>query len=140
MTDPLDLYKAQILEHSKHPRNQGPLEGATHEAKGINPLCGDRVTLRLRVEDGVVTRIAFEAKSCAIARASASILTEAVAGLSVEAAQSRADRLLSIVAGDEATAEDGPLAPLAGVRRFPSRKRCATLAWTTLTEALRPAP
>lgn len=135
--DPSDLYRAQIVEHSKHPRHEGPLDGATHEAKGINPLCGDRVTVRLRVDGGTIVEAAFEARGCAIAKASASILTEAVTGLEVGTAEARAARLQALVDGAEADEGDAALAPLAGVRQFPSRKRCATLAWTTLQEALR---
>lgn len=130
------LYEAQIVEHSKRPRNQGPLEGATHQAKGINPLCGDRVTIHLRLVDGRIAAATFEARGCAIACASASMLTEAVQGLDADGARARAERLDALVEGAPAGDDDGSLSPLAGVRRFPSRKRCATLPWTTLLEAL----
>jgi nitrogen fixation NifU-like protein len=135
--DPRALYQAQILEHSKNPRHEGPLEGATHEATKINPLCGDRITLRLTVRDGRIEEAKFEARGCAIAIASASMLTEIVAGSSPAEASSHAARLMALVKeGAEPQPTDGDLTVLAGVRSFPSRKRCATLAWEALTEAV----
>ncbi len=129
------LYKQAVLEHSKRPRNHGPLSPCTHEGKGVNPLCGDRITLQLRVDadSGRVQAAAFTARGCAIAKASGSILTELVAGLSLAEAQALARRFEALAQGElEAGPGDEALAPLLGVRASPSRLRCATLAWETL--------
>ncbi|MCB9751436.1 MAG: SUF system NifU family Fe-S cluster assembly protein [Myxococcales bacterium] len=131
------LYKAAVLEHSKRPRNHGPLAPCSHEARGINPLCGDRITIQLRVEDDRVRAAGFTARGCAIARASGSILTEVIAGRAVDEARQLAARLDALLRGDAPPgAGDEPLAPLLGVRAFPARLRCATLAWETLLDAL----
>jgi len=132
--DPQDLYPAAVLEHSKHPKNEGPLEGETHHARRTNPLCGDRVTVHLRVAEGVIEAATFEARGCAIAKASASMLTEAVRGQTPEAARAQGAALAEAVKGEPA--ELGPIEPLRAVARFPSRTKCATLAWETLAAAL----
>jgi nitrogen fixation NifU-like protein len=134
------LYQELILEHGKAPRNEGPLDGATCEATTKNPLCGDRVTVRLVIDvDGErVTDARFEARGCMIARASASLLTESIRGQSVQRAVDLASAVDALVAGpsDDAPAELGALAALGGVREFPARRACVTLAWKALEAAL----
>ena len=136
------LYQRVILEHNARPRNHGPLASPTHEARAHNPLCGDTVTLRLRLEGGRIAEARFEGEGCALCRASASLLTLAVAGCTPEEAASisaELDRLLS--RGPENAVADaarlGDLAALQGVRDVPSRRRCATLPWEALGAALR---
>ena len=138
--DPKTLYQEIIVEHGRSPRNEGPLPGATHEATAKNPLCGDRVTVRVRVDGGEVREARFEARGCMIARASASLMTEAIAGRSVNDARALARTLEALACGDPPPADAGTLEPLRGVREFPARRACVTLAWHALEEALTPPP
>lgn len=142
-----DLYRELILDHARSPRHFGRLEGATHSAQGINPLCGDKLTLHLQVdEDGLIEASAFEGSGCAISVASASLLTDAVAGLPVEAAEKAVDVVTGRLTGHTRDTESpvepallerlGKLRALEGVRDFPSRVKCATLAWHALHAAL----
>jgi len=132
------LYQAAVLDHAKHPRREGPLADATHEATLANPLCGDRVTVRARVAHGVVEEVRFEARGCMIARASASMMAETLAGRAVGDALSLEDALQQLAtAKQEPPADAGPLEPLRGVRAFPARVGCVTLAWSCLRQALR---
>jgi nitrogen fixation NifU-like protein len=131
------LYQDAMVEHGKAPHNQGALPGATHEATTKNPLCGDRVTLRLRVEDDRIREARFEARGCMIARASASLLTEAVLGRSVAEAQTLVRVVEGLVTGEPFTEADaGPLEPLRGAKEFPARRTCVTLAWHALEASL----
>jgi nitrogen fixation protein NifU and related proteins len=135
------LYQDVVVDHGRSPRNEGPLEGATHEATTTNPLCGDRVTVRLKVDAGVVTTARFEARGCMIARASASLLTEAVTGHSVEEAAELARTLDALVTGDLVVRDPVParvsaLEPLRGAREFPARRSCVLLAWRALEAAV----
>jgi len=138
MADLRDLYQEVILDHGRRPRNFGPLAGANRHAEGFNPLCGDRLTLHLQVEDGVIREARFEGSGCAISTASASLMTEALKGKT----QAEAEALFGafhamLTAPDGAEAADlGKLEVLAGVREFPTRVKCATLAWHTLEAAL----
>ncbi|MEQ8279173.1 MAG: SUF system NifU family Fe-S cluster assembly protein [Deltaproteobacteria bacterium] len=136
MTDARALYRAWVLEHEKAPRNEGRLEDPTHSARGSNPLCGDRVDVDLKVEGDSIVRVAFESRGCAIAKASASKMTTLVDGRSPHEARALAERLTTLLARGN-TEDDEALADLLGVRAFPSRTRCATLAWTTLVDALK---
>lgn len=132
-----DLYQEVIVDHSRRPRNFGPLPDASHQAEGFNPLCGDRLTLRLKVVDGVIEDARFEGAGCAISTASASLMTEALKGRSEsEAAALFADFHTLLTGEPKASAALGKLEVLAGVREFPSRIKCATLAWHTLHAAL----
>ena len=134
-----DLYQDIILEHNKRPRNYGPLAGATHGADGRNPLCGDELKVSLRVEDGRISGVHFQGQGCAISKASASIMTEAVTGQTLERARQTARKMLGALqpGGQELVLErDGELAALLGVRKFPARIKCATLAWHALLCAL----
>lgn len=140
MTDLNDLYQEIILDHYAHPHHFGPLADANREAEGYNPLCGDQVHLRLRVEGERIADLAFEGNGCAISTASASAMTDAVAGHSVADALALQERVLAVLTGaDEDPAhldELGELAAFAGVRNYPMRVKCATLAWHALREAL----
>jgi nitrogen fixation NifU-like protein len=129
------LYNALILEHDRHPRNAGPLAGATHEASEDNPLCGDELTLRLCAPAGRVDEARFEAQGCALSRASASLMTEALRGLSFDEALALADAFEASLAGRAPPPAPG-LEAFAGVREFPSRVGCATLAWRALRAAI----
>ncbi|NDA42645.1 MAG: SUF system NifU family Fe-S cluster assembly protein [Gammaproteobacteria bacterium] len=140
MMDLKDLYRDVILDHNKQPRNFGRLDPCDTSADGNNPLCGDRLTLTLRLEGDRVTDIRFEGKGCAISTASASLMTEAVKGKD-EAAITRLRNLVhqTLTAHGETTlppAELGKLAALAGVRDYPARVKCASLCWHTLGAAL----
>lgn len=135
MTDARELYQQLMLEHARAPRNEGELADATHRRRGANPLCGDRVDVDVRVDDGRVAAIRFRARGCAIAKASASIMTELVAGMTVEEVRALAARLEALLAKDNVET-DAALEPLLGVRRFRGRAQCATLAFVTLRSAL----
>ncbi len=140
MSDLRSLYQELILDHSKSPRNFGKLPEANRQAKGDNPLCGDKITLYLQVEDDIVKNVRFEGTGCAISTASASMLTQLVKGKTTEAASDLSERFRALVTGKEATGADGPklgkLEVFAGVRGFPVRVKCATLVWHTLISAL----
>ncbi|MGQ0663132.1 MAG: Fe-S cluster assembly sulfur transfer protein SufU [Pseudomonadota bacterium] len=141
MFDLRDLYQEVILDHSKRPRNFRRLASANHQAKGYNPLCGDRLAVYLRVEDGTVLDAAFEGSGCAISVASASLMTEMVKGKSDAEARALFRRFHEFVTGQNADGAGGApdldkLAVLAGVREFPVRVKCATLPWHTLAAAL----
>jgi len=132
-----ELYQQAILDHNRRPRNFGVLEGA-RKAEGYNRLCGDRVTVYVRVEDDVVTDAGFQGTGCAIAMASASLMTESVRGNTVADVRALFDRLQRMLATPPGTPVDhlGALTALAGVRQFPIRVKCATLAWQALQDAL----
>ena len=132
-----ELYQEVILDHSKNPRNFREIEHPSHEAKGHNPLCGDRLTLYLLVEDGVIRDIAFQGAGCAISTASASMMTEALKGKTEAEAEKLFGAFHDLVTGkSEATDALGKLAVFSGVREYPVRVKCATLAWHTLNAAL----
>lgn len=138
MSDLRELYQEVILDHNKRPRNYRVAEPHTHHADGYNPLCGDKVTIYADVEDGVVKDLSFQGEGCAISTASASILTEAIKGKTLEEAQALFEQFHDLVTLDDAEAgpELGKLAVLAGVKDYPNRVKCATLAWHTLHAAL----
>jgi nitrogen fixation NifU-like protein len=140
MTDLTDLYQEVILDHNRAPRNYGTLPDANRHARGHNPLCGDRLVLSLRIVDDRIDDVRFEGSGCAISKASASLMTEAVKGRSLAAAEALFARFHAMVTGPSdapaADAEMGKLAALAGVREFPVRVKCASLAWHTLKAAL----
>ncbi len=136
-----ELYQDVILDHSRHPRHFGVLDGANRVGEGHNPLCGDRVKVYLRVdEDGRIADISFEGKGCAISQASASLMTALVKGRSVSAAEGLADGFLHLVKGEDAStidpADRDHLDVMAGVAAFPMRVKCATLGWHTMKQAL----
>jgi nitrogen fixation NifU-like protein len=132
-----ELYQSLILDHNKRPRNFGRPAASDRSACGENPLCGDKVTVHVRIEDGTVREVGFEGSGCAISTASASLMTEAVKGRPVEEVRRIFERFHRLVAGDGQPDEGlGKLAVFAGVREFPMRVKCATLAWHTLRAAL----
>lgn len=137
MSDLRDLYQEVIFDHNRHPRNFGRLAHANHQAEGFNPLCGDRLTLYLTVDEHDVIRdVGFDGKGCAISVASASLMTEAVKGKTVQEAKRLFEGFHRLVAGGESDAKLGKLRVLEGVKAYPSRVKCATLAWHTLQAAL----
>jgi nitrogen fixation protein NifU and related proteins len=145
MPDDLDdLYREVILDHSKHPRNFRAMTDATRTAEGHNRLCGDRLTLYLKVEDGVIRDVSFQGKGCAIDTAAASMMTEILRGKTLEQVQAVFERFHTMLTApsDSATSETmddaslGKLAAFRGVRKFPVRVKCATLPWHTLQAAL----
>lgn len=139
-SDLTDLYQEVILDHHRAPRNYGTLPGANRQARGYNPLCGDRLTLSLRIVDERVEDVRFEGAGCAISRASASMMTDAVKGQPIGVVEALFERFHAMVtAPPEVPVDDvgmGKLASLAGVREFPVRVKCASLAWHTLKAAL----
>jgi nitrogen fixation NifU-like protein len=136
-----DLYRDVILDHNRKPRNFGPLEPADASAEGFNPLCGDRLTLRLNLADDTIRDIRFEGQGCAISTASASLMTEAVKGKTRGEALALFERVHNLLTDDAAGAEDlGKLAALSGVREYPARVKCASLCWHTLASALEAPP
>jgi nitrogen fixation NifU-like protein len=140
MSDLRDLYQAVLVDHSKSPRNRCKLAHPNHQAEGFNPLCGDRLTLYLELSDGKVQEISFEGSGCAISTASASLMTEQLKGKTLEEAKTVFhafhDLLTQPVVKPEDTELLGKLTVLSGVREYPSRIKCATLAWHTFNAAL----
>ncbi len=139
MFDLKDLYQEVIVDHNRSPRNFGKLENADTTLEGFNPLCGDRLTLYLKTNNNIITDICFDGSGCAISVASASLMTEAMKGKTVEEAQSIFDQFHGMVTNDDQETDFdnlGKLAALAGVKEYPSRIKCATLCWHTLNSAL----
>jgi nitrogen fixation NifU-like protein len=132
-----DLYRDVILDHNRRPRNFGPLDPADASVEGFNPLCGDRLTVRLRLAGERIADIRFEGQGCAISTASASLMTEAVKGKTRGEALELFDHVHQLLTEDGAEASDlGKLAALSGVREYPARVKCASLCWHTLVAAL----
>jgi nitrogen fixation NifU-like protein len=142
MSDLTDLYQEVILDHNRRPRNFRALADASHTAEGYNPLCGDRLTLYLKLDGGIVADVSFEGAGCAISKASASLMTDAVKGKTIAEAQALFDRFHRMVTTPpEQPVEDlGKLSALAGVREFPVRVKCASLAWHTMKAAIASEP
>jgi nitrogen fixation NifU-like protein len=138
MSDLRELYQQVILDHNRKPRNFRTLPTANRTAEGFNPLCGDELRLYLNVEDGVIKDAAFQGSGCAISKASASMLTSSVLGKTVAEAEALFHRFHAMLTGEENGhgGDLGKLAVFAGVREFPARVKCATLAWHTLQAAL----
>jgi nitrogen fixation NifU-like protein len=133
-----DLYQEVILDHNKRPRNFRRIESASHHADGHNPLCGDKLSLFMQVAGGIVTDIAFQGSGCAISKASASLMTDSVKGRGVTEVRELFERFHRMVTTpiDQPVEDLGKLSVLAGVRQFPVRVKCASLAWHTLKAAL----
>jgi nitrogen fixation NifU-like protein len=143
MSELSDLYQELILDHNRRPRNYGALADADHTARGYNPLCGDKLTIYAKLDGDRISGLSFEGSGCAISKASASLLTEAVKGKTVEEAGAlfaRVHAMLTTPVGKHVQDADlesmGKLAALSGVREFPVRVKCASLAWHTLKAAL----
>ena len=134
-----DLYQETILYHNRQPRNFGTLPGANRTAEGFNPLCGDKVTVTLHVEDGVLKDIRFQGSGCAISKASASMMTESMKGKTRAEAEALFQQFHRLLTGEPAPPDEaalGKLVVFSGVKEFPVRVKCATLAWHTLRSAL----
>ena len=135
-----ELYQQVILDHNRSPRNWGPVEAATHRADGYNPLCGDRYTITVRLgNDDTIEEIGVDGAGCAISKASASMMTEAVKGRTLEQAEALFDQFHTLVIGeaDERVATAlGKLKVFSGIAEFPARVKCATLSWHALQGAL----
>jgi nitrogen fixation protein NifU and related proteins len=137
MSDLRDLYQELILDHNKRPRNFKKLEDANRTAEGYNPLCGDKVKIYARLEDGRVQDVSFEGSGCAISKASASVMTESLKGKTVAEVEALFKRFRDLVTGKESSEGDlGKLVVFSGVCEFPTRVKCATLAWHALAAAL----
>ena len=144
-----ELYRELILDHARSPRHFGKLDGMTHSAEGINPLCGDKLKLYLKVgRDDTIEDARFEGSGCAISVASASLLTDTIIGMRISEALAYFSAVISRLlppsdasaasnASDETIPDIGKLRALEGVREFPSRVKCATLAWHAMKSALR---
>ena len=139
MSDLTELYQELVLDHNSRPRNFRKISDANYSAEGFNPLCGDRVTVYVQVENGTVKDVSFQGSGCAISRASASMMTEGVKGKTLEEARELFEKFHQQVAGDAADDEHGDLGDLeafAGIREYPSRVKCAVLGWHTLRAAI----
>ena len=135
-----DLYQGIILDHNKRPRHYGALANATHAAEGYNPICGDRIEVFLQLSGDQIEAIQFECASCAICKASASIMAEALVGQSISFGESIQESVSRILKTDTETVThdvQGEGAALSGARNFPARIKCATLPWHTYQAALR---
>jgi nitrogen fixation protein NifU and related proteins len=142
MSDLSDLYQEVILDHNRRPRNFHAIPDASHTAEGYNPLCGDRLTLYMKLTGDVITDLAFEGAGCAISKASASMMTDALKGHTIAEATALFDRFHRMVTTppEQALEDMGKLSSLAGVREFPVRVKCASLAWHTLKAAMAKQP
>ncbi len=141
MNDLQDLYQELILDHNRSPRNHRCIDDADRKAAGYNPLCGDRVTVYLSLNDDIVEDISFEGSGCAISTAAASLMTQAIKGKRVDEADALFKKFRCMVMDDSEYDEDkgpalGKLLALEGVKQFPARVKCATLVWHTLKAAL----
>ena len=142
MSDLRDLYQEVILDHNKHPHNFGELDGADRHADGYNPLCGDRLAVYVNLDGEVISDVSFLGSGCAISKASASLMTDAVKGKTLTEARVLFERFLRLVTDDSVDVEAesiGKLAVFSGVREYPTRVKCASLAWHTLRAAVEDA-
>ena len=138
MDDLQDLYREVILDHNRRPRNFGELADADRVIEGVNPLCGDKLTLYLKIADGKVQDVKFKGSGCAISVASSSLMTERVKGATVEASLALFDKVHDLLTGAASASPEelDKLAALAGVREYPTRVKCASLGWHALKAAL----
>jgi nitrogen fixation NifU-like protein len=131
-----ELYQEMIIDHGRHPRNFGPLPNANHHKEGFNPLCGDKIHVHVQEHNGMVEKIQFEGAGCAISMASASLMSEVLQGKTITEIDEIFTAFHHLVTDGEPSDKLGKLAVLGGVREFPVRVKCATLAWHTLKAAL----
>ena len=134
-----DLYQEILLEHNNKPRKFRKLDPHSHTADGYNPLCGDQISLYLQITDGVIVDVGFQGKGCAISRASASLMTQSIKGHNIEDAENVFDQFRKMLTDPDAVLDYdqlGDLETLAGVSEFPSRIKCAILAWHTMKAAI----
>lgn len=144
MSDLRELYQEVILDHNRRPRNFQKLEGANRMAEGYNPLCGDQITVYLRLEDGAIKDVSFQGSGCAISKASASMMTASLKGKTMAEGEGLFKTFHNMVTADLSATFDPPelgkLAAFSGVREFPVRVKCATLPWHTMHAALEGKP
>lgn len=143
MLDLKELYQEVILDHNKNPRNFGSMDNPSCEAKGHNPLCGDKLKLYLKINEDVIEDVRFEGQGCAISQASASLMTETLKGLRIDEAKALFDKVHLLLTDDGFDINTLPflkLQVLGGVRAYPARVKCASLAWHTLMAALKHQP
>ncbi len=131
-----DLYREVILDHYAHPRNRGRLDPSDVSVEGTNPLCGDELSLYVRLRDGRVEDARFEGRGCSISQASTSMMTEAIKGKTLEEVRALVAQFKGMMRGQEVAEDLGDLAALQGVRKFPVRIKCATLSWVALEQGL----
>jgi nitrogen fixation NifU-like protein len=138
MSELSDLYQEVILDHNRRPRNFRTIEGASRQQEGYNPLCGDRLTLYVTLDGDRIADVAFQGSGCAISKASASLMTEALKGKTVAEARALFEKFHDMVTSspDTEAADLGKLSVLSGVREYPTRVKCASLAWHTLKAAV----
>ena len=138
MSELTDLYQEVILDHNRRPHNFRAIESPTAKQEGYNPLCGDRLTLYLTLDGEVIRDVAFQGSGCAISKASASLMTDALKGKTVDQARALFDQFHAMITSnlDTPPADLGKLTVLAGVREFPTRIKCASLAWHTMKAAV----
>ena len=140
MSDLVDLYQEMVLDHNNRPRNFQKLEDASNTADGYNPLCGDQISVYLKVENGVIADVGFQGVGCAISKSSASMMTQSVKGKTIHEAEALFQEFHTMVTRDPGTEYKasglGELEVLSGVCAFPNRIKCASLAWHTLTASL----
>lgn len=131
-----DLYREIILDHYAHPRNRGTLEQADISVEGANPLCGDELSFSVRLQDGVIRDVRFEGRGCSISQASASMMTGEIQGKTLSEARALVEQFKAMMRGQPSTLDETDLAALAGVRKFPVRVKCATLAWVAVDQGI----
>jgi nitrogen fixation NifU-like protein len=131
-----DLYREIILDHYAHPRNRGRVADAEITVEGANPLCGDELSIFVRLGDGVIQDVHFEGRGCSISQASASMMTEQMRGKTLEEARGLVAAFKAMMHGQPSTLDESDLAALQGVRKFPVRVKCATLAWVALEQGI----
>lgn len=136
MTDIRELYQELIIDHGRSPRNFGELEKPSHEKEGFNPLCGDQITLQLQIENNVIQDVKFHGCGCAISTASASLMTQAIKGKTLDEVKSLFAGFHDLLMANGQGEDLGKLTILAGVKAYPARVKCATLAWHTLVAAI----
>lgn len=140
MNELFELYQEIILDHNKRPRNYREIDRHTHFAEGSNPICGDEISVYLKVDEGKIEDVSFQGEGCAISKASASLMTTGVRGKTVVEAKAEFEKVREMLTGPADTQVDldevGNVACLSGVRQFPARIKCATLAWHALNAAL----
>ncbi len=139
MTELSELYQEVILDHNRKPRNFRKMDDASNTVEGFNPLCGDHITVYVKLDGDRIDDISFEGAGCAISKASASMMTASLKGKSAEEAEAAFDRVHEMLTSDDATNDEealGSLVVLAGVREFPTRVKCASLSWHAMRSAL----
>lgn len=141
MSDLRQLYQEVILDHNKRPRHFGALADCTHKAEGYNPICGDHYHIYLKVENGAISDVSFDGSGCAISKASASLMSVALKGQPIAEAEAIFEQVHQMLTGGTPDMEKlGKMAVLEGVKEFPTRIKCATLAWHTMKSALAGSP